>query len=573
MAIKEIKFQGKIYKISYEIKNSNLDDYILILHGWGAKKELMIKAFEKHFNNIKQIYIDLPGFGGSNIHTPLDTKKYANIVAEFIKVMPKEPRIIMGHSFGGKVATLLKPKYLVLLSTAGIVEKKPISVKLKIQTFKTLKKLGFGNLYKLFASKDVDGMDRVMYETLKNVVDEDFKETFRGLHSKTLIFWGKDDKAVTLKSGELINQLIKGSEFFPLNGDHFFFLLHAEFIAKIVSDKFIVSDGVEVSINETLKLDTKFEPAFDKNDEYCEVGEVVEKDVNFDKKLDEILNLKDDREKNIIDELKKDSVLTEIYINKEENLEEVDTKIVNDKKQDDGFITEEKDQEQNTDTKQDDNQDNDSEKKVIEIKFVAEDELDENQNKVTFDEYSDVGEVFEREYKIENSQINLDDDKTLESSDAKNNEKSLFQDEKDKQENSIFNDESTNLNENINDIEENIFENMFKTQAADKKEENSTNGGSKDTKDFEEKNSSIEDKETEKSLEKDENKDSIKETENKNFLENQENGHLKEEQEKANEQEGTEKNKPKSKNKVIRFSDIYMKRLQKSLKKLDKEEN
>lgn len=261
MAIREIKAFGKTYKISYEIKNPKFNNYILILHGWGANKELMIKAFEKHFDNIKQIYVDLPGFGGSNMFDPLNTKKYAFIIKEFIKTMPNEPHIIMGHSFGGKVATLLKPKNLVLLSTAGIVEEKPFIVRAKIKTFKAFKKAGFGSLYKLFATKDVEGMSREMYETLKNVVDEDFREIFAKTTSKTLIFWGEGDKAVSVKSGELINRLIKGSEFYPLSGDHFFFLLHSKFIAQTVSAKF-VDDSSEVvdnsldEISDVIELDS-----------------------------------------------------------------------------------------------------------------------------------------------------------------------------------------------------------------------------------------------------------------------------------------------------------------------------
>ncbi|MBK1973991.1 alpha/beta hydrolase, partial [Campylobacter sp. TTU-622] len=50
--------------------------------------------------------------------------------------------------------------------------------------------------------------------------------------AKSLIFWGIDDKDTPLKSGELIHSFIKNSEFYPLNGDHFFFLKHADFIAQ-----------------------------------------------------------------------------------------------------------------------------------------------------------------------------------------------------------------------------------------------------------------------------------------------------------------------------------------------------
>ncbi|MSN96799.1 alpha/beta hydrolase [Campylobacter sp. FMV-PI01] len=268
MAIKEVKFSSRTYKISYEILNLDKKDYILILHGWGAKKELMIKAFKNKFNHLKQIYIDLPGFGGSDIFTPLKTKDYAKIVENFIKDFNHKPSFILGHSFGGKVATLLNPENLILLSTAGIVEKKPFLVKLKIKIFKIFKILGFGGLYRLFASKDVEGMSRVMYETLKNVVDEDFREKFSNYNGKSLIFWGQEDRAVSLKSGELIHKIIKKSEFFPLSGDHFFFLLHSNFIAQKIEEMYLKFQKTDALNNEIL-------------DDNYEVSEVFEKEQNI----------------------------------------------------------------------------------------------------------------------------------------------------------------------------------------------------------------------------------------------------------------------------------------------------
>lgn len=237
MATKEINYAGINYNISYEIINPNSKAYILVLHGWGANKELMIKAFGAKFASLRQVYIDLPGFGASSIERPLMTRDYAAIVREFIGTMKEDPLAIMGHSFGGKVATLLNPKNLILLSSAGILEPKRLKVRIKIAIFKFIKHLGFGRFYHYFATDDVLGMSRTMYETLKNVVNEDFSKEFASVNSKnSLIFWGKEDKAVSLASGEKIHRIIKNSKFYPLGGDHFFFLLHSEFIAKTIEE-------------------------------------------------------------------------------------------------------------------------------------------------------------------------------------------------------------------------------------------------------------------------------------------------------------------------------------------------
>ena len=254
MAAKEVKYGGKIYRISYEIVNPANKDVALFLHGWGANKEIMKKAFGTYFKDFRHVYVDMPGFGASSMHGALATKDYAKIMKSFLDELGANPKIIFGHSFGGKVATLLNPEYLALLSSAGIVAKKPLWVRFKIALFKFLKLFGLGFLYKFFATKDVKGMSKTMYETLKNVVDEDFSSKFADFGGKAFIFWGEEDKATPLKSGERVSRLIKNSEFHALKGDHFFFLLHARYIDGVVNAGLNLTDLDEESGIESVKI-------------------------------------------------------------------------------------------------------------------------------------------------------------------------------------------------------------------------------------------------------------------------------------------------------------------------------
>nr|WP_315060652.1 alpha/beta hydrolase [uncultured Campylobacter sp.] len=254
MAVKEVKYGGKIYRISYETVNPANKDVALFLHGWGANKEIMKKAFGTYFKDFRHVYVDMPGFGASSMHGALATKDYAKIMKTFLDELSANPKIIFGHSFGGKVATLLNPEYLALLSSAGIVAKKPLWVRFKIALFKFLKLFGLGFLYKFFATKDVKGMSKTMYETLKNVVDEDFSSKFADFGGKAFIFWGEEDKATPLKSGERVSRLIKNSEFHALKGDHFFFLLHARYIDGVVNAGLNLTDLDDESGIESVKI-------------------------------------------------------------------------------------------------------------------------------------------------------------------------------------------------------------------------------------------------------------------------------------------------------------------------------
>jgi len=236
MAVKEIAYKEQVFKLSYEIVNPSATESLLVLHGWGSNKEIMKQAFGKEFKTYKHIYLDMPGFGASSNDMILTTADYGEIVQKFLETLSVEPKIIMGHSFGGKVSTLLNPPTLVLLSSAGVVTEKPWSVKVKIATFKFLKPLGMKKIRELFVAPDAQGMSHEMYETFKNVVDEDFESEFAKSKSRALCFWGRDDTATPLYTGEKIAGFIENSKFYPLEGDHFFFLKHAKFIADEITE-------------------------------------------------------------------------------------------------------------------------------------------------------------------------------------------------------------------------------------------------------------------------------------------------------------------------------------------------
>ncbi|TKX32446.1 alpha/beta fold hydrolase [Campylobacter aviculae] len=236
MAMTQINYKDNVYNLSYEIINNNQKTTLLILHGWGADKELMKQAFSKELHDFCHLYLDLPGFGKSSVAKALKSSDYVNIIKEFLKEKKIDIDIFLGHSFGGKIAALLalefKNSKLILLSNSGILAPKSLKVRFKIILFKFFKKIGLGKFYRYFASQDGANLSPLMYQTFKNVVDEDLSACFSKIKVKTRIFWGISDKATPLKSGEIMHYLIKNSEFYPLEGDHFFFLKHAAFIAE-----------------------------------------------------------------------------------------------------------------------------------------------------------------------------------------------------------------------------------------------------------------------------------------------------------------------------------------------------
>ncbi|MCD6172381.1 MAG: alpha/beta hydrolase [Sulfurimonas sp.] len=243
MAIKSIQYNKHTFDISYEILNPHATVDLIILHGWGSNKNLMRQSFSPYMNGFRHIYIDLPGFGKSTCSHPLNTLDVSNILELLLIHINSSKDIILGHSFGGKVALLLDPKVLVLVGSAGIFIPKSVKIKAKIALFKVAKVFGLSKLRSLFVAEDAKSLSEPMYQTFKNVVDENFESEFSLYHGKALLCWGKDDTATPLSSAKKIDELIEDSRLKVYEGDHYFFMNHAEDVSKELEKIFLETLG------------------------------------------------------------------------------------------------------------------------------------------------------------------------------------------------------------------------------------------------------------------------------------------------------------------------------------------
>ena len=241
--MKSIQYEQHTFDISYEIVNPQAKVDFIVLHGWGSNKSLMKQSFSPYMNAFRHIYIDLPGFGNSTCSASLKTTDVARIVELFMIYINASKDIILGHSFGGKVALLLEPKVLVLVASAGIYTPKTLKVQAKIALFKTLKVFGFSKFRSLFVADDAKKLSEYMYQTFKNVVNEDFSDEFSKYDGKAILFWGKEDTATPLSSGKQIHALIKDSKLELYEGDHYFFMKNAKDITTKIENCFLETLG------------------------------------------------------------------------------------------------------------------------------------------------------------------------------------------------------------------------------------------------------------------------------------------------------------------------------------------
>jgi pimeloyl-ACP methyl ester carboxylesterase len=229
----------KIDDLTVNLETHGKGKIVIFLHGWGGNLYSLFPVARQL--NYKSILIDLPGFGKSTTpNNPISSFEYAAIIEKLIENSAIDEAVLVGHSFGGKIAAIIAShnpewlKGLVLISSPGIKLSEPLHFKFKKYIYKTLKKIisilpknekTLEILRNIFGSEDFKNSKGILREILKIVVNEDISNLLVKIQSKTLLIWGKRDKDVPLKVGIKFNELIKNSKLIVYeNAGHFPYL-------------------------------------------------------------------------------------------------------------------------------------------------------------------------------------------------------------------------------------------------------------------------------------------------------------------------------------------------------------
>jgi len=200
----------------------------LILHGWGSNSGRWVEVAEKIADKgFKVIVPDMPGFGESELPSaPWNMNKYVNWSDEFVKQLNLKDFYLLGHSFGGALASKIAVKHnqdikkLFLVSAACVRKKtvkknfwKKISKVVKIFYFIPYYSFLRKAFYKFVIGKsDYIYVQGILRETYLNVISEDLTFHLPFIKVPTVIIWGDKDELTTLEDAHLINRQIKGSK-------------------------------------------------------------------------------------------------------------------------------------------------------------------------------------------------------------------------------------------------------------------------------------------------------------------------------------------------------------------------
>ena len=197
---------------------------LVLLHGWGQNIEMM-KPLGDNFEKFHVTILDLPGFGESSEPSKaLTLFNYVEILEEFLNSLNIKKPILIGHSFGGRLAILYasrNPIEKVVLFGAPCVRHERKSTKEKL--LKGLKKLpGMNNIgeymKKHIGSEDYKNASPIMREILVNTVNVDLTDYAKKINVPTLLIWGTLDQAAPIEEAKELEALLLDGALIELPG-------------------------------------------------------------------------------------------------------------------------------------------------------------------------------------------------------------------------------------------------------------------------------------------------------------------------------------------------------------------
>ncbi len=217
---------------------------IVLLHGWGQNIEMMKPLGDNFCDRFKITIIDFPGFGESR--EPLtfwSLNDYVNMLEELFQLLGIKKPIIMGHSFGGRVAIKYSSNHsiekLILFGSPCIRTKQelPMSVKVlkKLKTLPGMNTLG-EKMKKYIGSRDYKAASPIMRKTLVEVVNEDLSKCAKEIEAPTLLIWGEQDTEAPVTDAKDLENIMMDAALIVLPGTHYAYLENLNQIVQILNN-------------------------------------------------------------------------------------------------------------------------------------------------------------------------------------------------------------------------------------------------------------------------------------------------------------------------------------------------
>jgi pimeloyl-ACP methyl ester carboxylesterase len=193
------------------------------LHGWGRDRRDLVSALDRGTRAL----VDLPGFGASPPPPEAwGSPEYAGLVADGLAelALPR-PLVVVGHSFGGRVAVQLaaqRPDLIDGIVLCGVpllrlhaAPRPSLGFRLArtAHRWHLLSDAAMERRRQRSGSADYRNAHGVMREVFVRAVNETYEEQLRGAKVPVSFLWGEGDTAappeVARRASEMVPQLVE----------------------------------------------------------------------------------------------------------------------------------------------------------------------------------------------------------------------------------------------------------------------------------------------------------------------------------------------------------------------------
>lgn len=213
---------------------------VVWLHGWArSAQDFTLAANALAERGIGSVALDLPGFGASPVpETPGGSHHYAELVLPAIREIAHDPLVLVGHSFGGRVAVVLAAEHpelvhSVVLTGVPLLRTQPAAP--SPRAYRVVRWLAAHHLVgatqlerarQKYGSSDYQRAHGVMRDVLVANVNESYEPELEQLMMPVTFLWGEGDReapyeiattaAALVKSPTTLRELAGVGHFVPL---------------------------------------------------------------------------------------------------------------------------------------------------------------------------------------------------------------------------------------------------------------------------------------------------------------------------------------------------------------------
>ena len=226
---------------------------VVLMHGWGCNLTTVASINNLLTPGFRVYNIDFPGFGKSSEPTSVwGVDDYAAMMEEFMRREGIVDPILIGHSFGGRVAIVLasrnKTHKIILVDAAGVKPRRSLRYYFKVYSYKAVRRTlpilvgrsgaeDLLNRYrKKVGSSDYSSASPRMRQIMSRVVNEDLCHLMPKIACPTLLIWGALDTATPLSDARKMEKLIADAGLVVFEGaGHYSFLDNPYQFAAVVN--------------------------------------------------------------------------------------------------------------------------------------------------------------------------------------------------------------------------------------------------------------------------------------------------------------------------------------------------